>query len=475
MRHWLVAALVGALFAVVAACAVNPVSGRHQVALLSAEQEVDLGAREHPGILRQYGELQAPTVQRYVARVGRQLAARSHRPELTYHFTVLDSPILNAFALPGGYVYVTRGLLAELNNEAELAGVVGHEIGHVTARHGVTRYTQQAGYQLLRGVAVLLEPGLANWTQLSDLAFTATVRGYGRKEELQADELGLEYAAAAGYDTGQLHHFFETLQRQERDADGGGFHGLFATHPETAERIARMRALERANPGGKQVGRSAYLRAIDGIPVGPSPDQGRVMKNRYLNVRHDVGLTIPGGWQARTARGRLLLTPRGGGVAWEVQMRTARAGETSQTVMKGLLAKVGSQVKPAWSRHPHGAQVVDVEATVDSKPVGVRITAWVHQGHVAVVTAIAPRTSFDRIAPAFDRITVTLAPLTAGEMRLARPLHLRIQRAKAGTTFAALAEVDPTPGHDGKWLSFFNGYNGAARPRANDLVKVIAP
>ena len=475
MRRWFVAALVGALLAVVTACAVNPVTGRHQVALLSTEQEVALGAKEHPGILEEYGEFQAPAVQRYVAQVGRQLAARSHRPELTYHFTVLDSPILNAFALPGGYVYVTRGLLAELNNEAELAGVVGHEIGHVAARHGVTRYTQQAGYKLLRGVALALEPGLANWTQLSDLAFTATVRGYGRKEELQADELGLEYAAAVGYDTGQLHHFFETLQRQGRDADGGGFHGLFATHPETADRIARMRALEAEHPGGKQVGRAAYLRAIDGIPVGPSPDQGRVVDNRYLNVRYDLSLTIPGGWQARTARGRLLLTPRGGGVAWEARMRTARAGETTQTVMAELLAKVGSNAKPAWSRHPHGAQTVDVEATADSKPVGVRLTVWVHQGHVAVVTAIAPRISFDRIAPAFDRITATLAPLTPHEAALARPLHLRVQRATAATTFADLAKVDPTPGHDGRWLSLFNGYGGAPRPRANDLVKVIAP
>ncbi len=471
MGRWLVAAA----FVVVAACAVNPVTGRRQVALLSTEQEVDLGAREHPEILQQYGELQAPAVQQYVARVGRQLAARSHRPGLTYHFTVLDSPVLNAFALPGGYVYVTRGLLAELNNEAELAGVIGHEIGHVTARHGVTRYTQQAGYQLLRGVALLLEPGLANWTQLSDLAFTATVRGYGRKEELQADKLGLEYAAAAGYDTSQLHHFFETLERQERDADGGGFHGLFATHPETAQRIERMRALERANPGGKLVGRSAYLRTIDGIPVGPSPDQGRVVNHRYLNVRHDVGLTIPAGWQARTARGRLLLTPRGGGVAWKARMRTGRAGETSQTVMQGLLAKLNSQAKPHWSRHPHGAQVVDVEATANGKPVGARITVWVHQGHVAVVTAIAPRASFDRIVPAFDRITATLAPLTRREAAMARPLHLRVQRAKAGTTFAILAEVDPTPGHDGRWLSYFNGYDGAPSPRGGDLVKVIAP
>ncbi len=471
MRRWLIAAtLVAAL-----ACAVNPVTGRHQVALLSTEQEVALGAREHPEILKQYGALQAPAVQRYVAQVGRELAAVSHRPNLTYHFTVLDSPILNAFALPGGYVYVTRGLLALLNSEAELAGVIGHEIGHVTARHGVTRYTQQAGYQLLRGLAIALEPGLANWTQLSDIAFTAAVRGYGRKEELQADELGLEYAAAAGYDTGELHHFFEALQRQERDAGGGGFHGLFATHPDTATRIQRLRALERQHPGGKRVAREVYLRAIDGIPVGPSPEEGRVVARRYFNLRHDVGLTIPAGWEARTARNRLLLTPRGGGVAWEARMRTARPGETSETVMQALLAKLGSPVKGRWTRHPHGAQVADVEATAEGKAVGVRITTWVHQGHVVVVTAIAPQASFARIAPAFDRISTTLAPLSPREERAARPLHLRVQPATAETTFATLVKVDPTPGHDGRWLSYFNGYGGAVRPRPGDLVKVIAP
>ncbi|NCO58611.1 MAG: M48 family metalloprotease [Deltaproteobacteria bacterium] len=471
MARWPLAAL----FVLVAACAVNPVTGRQQVALLSTAQEVDLGAHEHPAILAEYGELQAPAVRDYVARVGQGLAARSHRPGIAYHFTVLDSPILNAFAIPGGYVYVTRGLLAELNNEAELAGVIGHEIGHVTARHGVTRYTQQAGYQLLRGVALMLEPGLANWTQLSDLAFTATVRGYGRNEELQSDELGLAYAAAAGYDTGQLHHFFETLQRQERDADGGGYHGLFATHPETQARIERLRGLERANPGGKEVGREAYLQAIDGITVGPSPDEGRVVEGRYLNVPYDVALTIPGGWQARTARGRLLLTPRGGGVAWEAQMRPAQAGENSETVMRQLLAQVGSPARPAWALHPHGAQVVDAAASAAGKPVGVRITTWVHQGHVTVVTALAPAGAFARLAPAFDQITATLAPLTASEIQRAQPLHLRIQRAQAATSFAALAGSDPTPDHDPTWLSFFNGYGGAPNPRAGDLVKVIAP
>ncbi|RMF85894.1 MAG: hypothetical protein D6739_03885, partial [Nitrospirae bacterium] len=415
---WLLALLAAA------ACAVNPVTGKRQIALLSEAEEVALGAREHPQILEQYGRLEAPAVQAYVARVGRELAARSHRPDLTYHFTVLDSPILNAFALPGGYVYVTRGLLAALNDEAELAGVLGHEIGHVTARHGVTRYTQQAGYQLLKGLAVLLEPGLANWTRLSDLAFTAAVRGYGRKEELQADALGLEYAAAAGYDTRELHHFFEYLEHTERDAGRGGFHGLFATHPETAQRIARLKRLEGEHPGGTRVAREPYLRAIDGIPFGPAPAEGRVVGRRYLNPRYDVALRIPAGWQARTARGRLLLVPRGGGVAWEARMRTARPGEDSTSVMRARLAKLGVQAQPRWLPSPHGAQGVRLQARAGGRPVGVSLAAWVHQGQVVEVTAVAPAASFDRIATAFDAITRTLRPLPPHLRRLAAPLYV---------------------------------------------------
>ncbi|MGD2064031.1 MAG: M48 family metalloprotease, partial [Nitrospirota bacterium] len=432
-------AVVGLLLTIVVACAVNPATGQHQLSLLSESREIALGAQEHPNIVAEYGALEVPALARYVERVGQALVRVSHRPHLTYRFTVLDSPILNAFALPGGYIYVTRGLLAELNNEAELAGVVGHEIGHVTARHGAQRYTHAAGYQLLKGLAVALQPGLANWTRLSDLAFSAAVSGYGRGNELQADELGLEYAAAVGYDTGQLDHFFETLLREERDAGQGGFHGLFASHPDTRRRIERLRARAAELPGGSRVERVAYLKAIEGIPFGPSEDEGRVVAGTYLNRGFDVAVQVPGGWQVQTARGRLALRAPDAKLGWQASLRATRAGETSDTVMAAFLRQIGAQVQPRPLPRPRDARQVDLQVTSDGSPLTLQVTTWVRSDTAVTAFAFGDPETFARDSRRVEAITASLAPLTPGQRRQAAPERLRLHAVQRGETFAGLA------------------------------------
>jgi predicted Zn-dependent protease len=468
-------AVVGLLLAVVVACAVNPVTGQHQLSLLNESQEIALGAQEHPGILDQYGALEAPSLERYVDQVGQRLVRVSHRPHLTYRFTVLDSPILNAFALPGGYIYVTRGLLAELNNEAELAGVVGHEIGHVTARHGAQRYTQAAGYQFLKGLAVALQPGLANWTQLSDLAFSAAVSGYGRANEFQADQLGLEYAAAAGYDTGQLHHFFETLLREERDAGQGGFHGLFASHPETRQRIERLRARAAEVPGGKRVERPAYLKAIAGIPVGPSEYEGRVVAGDYLNPGFDVAVQVPSGWQVQTARGRLALRAPDGELSWQASLRAAQSGESNDAVMAAMLRQIGAQAEPRPLAQPSGALQVELPVTADGAPLALQVTTWVSRDTAVTVLAFGEPETFARNTHSLAAITASLTPLTADQRRQAAPERLQLHTVRTADDFASLARRYPGDARDAAWLSYFNGYDGRPSPRPGDLVKVVTP
>jgi len=473
-RSWRHAAQALVLLGVIA-CAVNPVTGEHQLSLLSEAQEVALGSQEHPNILSEYGARETPALTRYVERVGEGLVRVSHRPHLTYHFTVLDSPILNAFALPGGYIYVTRGLLAELNNEAELAGVVGHEVGHVTARHGAQRYTQVAGYQLLKGLAIALQPGLANWTQLSDLGFSAAVSGYGRSNEFQSDQLGLEYAAAAGYDTGQLHHFFETLLRQERDAGQGGFHGLFASHPDTRERIQRLRARAAELPGGSRVERPAYLHAVEGLPIGPSDDEGRVVGGVYLNRRFDVAVQIPTGWQTHTARGRLAIQSTQGDLGWQASLRAAQAGETSASVMAAFLKQAGAQAEARPEARPTGAQQIDLQVASEGKPLSLRVTTWVGRGVALTMLAYGKPEAYARNQGSLAAITASLAPLTAAQRQQVAPEHLGLHLVRGGENFATLAGTSPADGRDAVWLSYFNGYAGQAQPRPGDLVKVVEP
>jgi predicted Zn-dependent protease len=198
-------------------CAKNPVTGGKDFVLMSEQQEIQMGAQAHKDVMKEYGMLENPQLQAYVTRVGKALAAKSHRPNLDWHFTVVDSPEVNAFALPGGYIYVTRGIMAYLNSEAELAGVLGHEIGHVTARHGVRQQSAATAAGLGAILGSILVPGLDNQagaTLLQQLS-QSLIAGYGREHELESDRLGAEYLAKTAYNPQAMVEVIGVLKNQE--------------------------------------------------------------------------------------------------------------------------------------------------------------------------------------------------------------------------------------------------------------------
>src|SRR3989344_796841 len=198
-----------------AGCAMNPVSGTPDLVFMSESSEINIGSQNDAKIRKQYGVYDNPELQAYVEQVGQKLAALSHRPGLTYHFTVLDSPEVNAFALPGGYIYITRGILAYLNSEAELAAVLGHEIGHVTARHGVRQYTAATATGFV-GAIIGVATGIGATQDLFNNVFgNAILSGYGRDHELESDRLGAEYLARAGYDPQAIIQVIGILKNQE--------------------------------------------------------------------------------------------------------------------------------------------------------------------------------------------------------------------------------------------------------------------
>lgn len=265
---------------------VNPVSGRTERTVIDERSEVAEGAKEHAQVLAEYGALADPRLQAYVDGVGQRLAAQSHRANLKWTFTVLDSPEVNAFALPGGYVYITRGILAYLDSEAELAGVVGHEIGHITARHGAQRATRQqnAGLGVLAAsvLGMVLESrgvgGAADLaSQLSQGVAAGYVAKYSREQESEADRLGAEYLARLRFDSQNMVDVIGVLKNQERfaadtavaegrAAAAGGGGGWLASHPSNDQRLADIRRVAAAYQGVyNDEGRERYLRAIEGV------------------------------------------------------------------------------------------------------------------------------------------------------------------------------------------------------------------
>jgi len=251
--------------------------------ILSSSQEEEIGRTAHEEILQRFGVLDSPSLQAFVARVGQRLVEEAEYTGFEYRFTALDAPEVNAFALPGGFIYVTRGLLTEANSEAELATVVGHEIGHVTSHHAAKQLTRAFGLQFLTLGLIALSPGgrehAAKWATLSTELFSRILLGYGREAELESDEKGIRYAFRAGYDARQMVNFFRILQLKARLA-GVGYHAFSATHPDTIERIDRARVLaEVIGPGAAaelRVAADEYKARLEGLPYGEKGSSKRL-------------------------------------------------------------------------------------------------------------------------------------------------------------------------------------------------------
>lgn len=249
-----------------AGCATNPVTGKREIRIFSDKEEVALGAQTRDTVFKQYGRLQDPALEGYVAGIGQRLAGVCDRRNLQYSFYVLDTDMVNAFAAPGGYIFVTRGILKSMSDEAELAAVLGHEIGHVVGRHSMKALEKQYGYQALLGIASAASGrDLSGLQQYSDFLAGALLAGYGRDNEFESDMLGTRYTAAAGYDAGGAASFFRKLEKME----GGGkkandLQKLFASHPPTKERIKKVEAQAAGLAAGAR-NEAAYAAAVKGL------------------------------------------------------------------------------------------------------------------------------------------------------------------------------------------------------------------
>lgn len=306
-------------------CATNPATGSQDLVMMSEQDEIALGKQAHQDILRQYSVYNDLELQNYVQYVGKKVAANSHRANLDYQFLVLDSPEVNAFALPGGYVYITRGLMAYLNTEAELAAVLGHEIGHVTARHAVRQHsaTQLTGIGAAIGsiIAESFIPGIssAGGQELVGVLGTAMLRGYGREHELEADRLGAEYLARSGYDPDAMlevigvlkdQELFEIKLAREENRQPRIYHGVFSTHPSSDTRLQEVvgyaRAIKDASSQSTFVGKTEYLQRIDGMVFGEGTDQGLLRGRDFYHGDMGFAMRFPAAWTVNNLPDRLV-------------------------------------------------------------------------------------------------------------------------------------------------------------------------
>ncbi|UCG89056.1 MAG: M48 family metalloprotease [Gemmatimonadota bacterium] len=285
----------------VSGCAVNPATGQRQLMLVSESQEIAMGQQADPGISAMFGLYDDPELQAYVSRLGDSLAATSERPHLPWTFRVVDDPIVNAFALPGGFIYVSRGIMAHFNSEAQLVSVLGHEIGHVTARHSASQMSEQQLAQLgLVAGAVIVPDVAAKYGGLAQQALGILFLKFSRDDERQADMLGFRYMTRVGYDPNEMPEVFAMLGRVTEAGGGRGLPVWLSTHPDPGDREQRINAMI-AESGqdftGTTVGERSYLLRIHGLIYGPNPREGFFRDQTFLHPDLEFQIRFPSGWQ----------------------------------------------------------------------------------------------------------------------------------------------------------------------------------
>lgn len=286
-------------------CATNPATGKKQLALISESEEIAMGRQADQEIVASLGLYPDEDLQKYVSDIGLALAAESERPDLPWAFRVVDDPIVNAFALPGGFIYVTRGILGHLESEAELATVLGHEIGHVTARHGVNRLSKAQLFNLGLVAGMIAKPGLQEVGGLLQQGMGLLFLKYSRDDERQADSLGLRYAVAEEYDPRRAPDVFRVLERVAERSGSGRIPNWLATHPDPAERQENLRAeieAMQADWSGSRVAHDPYLAKLDGMIFGPNPREGYFKDDRFYHPELRFVMEVPSGWKTQNTR-----------------------------------------------------------------------------------------------------------------------------------------------------------------------------
>lgn len=496
MKKTSLALILAVLLAACGTTVVNPVTGREERTVMDEQAEIAQGKAAHAQVLQEYGVYNNPAVQTYVNALGQRLAAHSHRTNLQWHFTVLDSPEINAFALPGGYVYVTRGIMAYMESEADLAGVIGHEIGHVTARHGAQRATSQqnAGLGVLAASilgAVLESQGVAGAGRMAGEVSQTVAAGhlasYGREQELQADGLGAEYLYRNQLNPNNMVDVIRVLKDQERFAadqakaqgrpapQGGGW---LASHPSNEQRLQMItQTAAQYQARGKvdysDEGRARYLDAIKGMAFGESASQGLTRGRNFYHPELGIALTAPVGWQVQNSADAVALVHPAGDAALVMRTVPPKAGKAHGDIIRSLFKPTQGRSEALTLNGLSATRFSGVRQNAQGQSAGIEATVVTGPGdHVYLLQSSAKDAqALQRARSLLREAEGSFRPLSAQDRAAAKPWVLRtVPLPKGG--FAELAKSSPLPNAEPQ-LRLINGLYSGGEAKPGQLVKAV--
>lgn len=478
--------LIGYLSAsifLVNSCAVNPVTGKKQVVLISEAQEIAMGKEADPQIIAQFGLYDNPNLQSFITEKGKAMAAISHRPNLAYEFKIVDSEVLNAFAVPGGYVYFTRGIMAHFNNEAEFAGVLGHEIGHITARHTVTQQTKAILSQIGLIGSMILVPQLGQFAEPLSQGLGILFLKFSRDAERQADELGVEYSSKIGYDAHEMAEFFHTLERKNTGNESTELPDFLSTHPNPGDRNVAVNKLaiewkQKLNLSNPAVNRDSYLRRIEGLIYGEDPKQGYLENNVFYHPVLKFQFPVPQGWNYQNTPQRVQMAPKDGRA---LMMLTMAPGSSLQEAANAVVQQNNLQVLESSQVNVNGlnaiAMAADVKPQQQQQQAVVRTLSYLIQynNNIFLMLGASSVNDFNNYSQYFTQTMKNFRQLTDAAKLNKLPERIRIKTVRQSGTLQQTLQSYNVKADRLEELAIVNGMNLTDRLAQGSLIKVIEP
>jgi predicted Zn-dependent protease len=467
-------------------CARNPVSGKRQVVLMSEEQELSMGKEADPQIIAQYGLYKDSSLQNFITAKGKQMAAISHRNNIDYQFRIVDSDVLNAFAVPGGYVYFTRGIMAHFNNEAEFAGVLGHEIGHITARHSVTQQRNALLGQIGLMASMVIKPQLAEFAEQASQGLSLLFLKFGRDAERQADQLGVEYSTKIGYDAAEMAGFFKTLQRKSTESGAGELPPFLSTHPDPGDRNV---AVAKSATEWKQqlkltnahVNRNSYLKGIEGLIYGEDPQQGFLENNVFYHPGLKFQFPVPQGWAYQNNPQSVQMAPKDGKA---LMMFTLVPGKSLQEAAETVLKQYNLQSRNSENITVNGLRAITMIADQvpqqqanqqqqQQEPVRTLNYIIEYGGNYYHIVGLSSGNDFSAYTPYFTNTMQGFRVVTDPSIINRKPERVRIKTANKAGTLEQQLQQHKVPAKRLEEMAILNGMALKNQLTAGTLFKVI--
>lgn len=449
---------------------------------MSTEQEIAMGKEADPQIIAEYGLYENAALQSFISEKGKQMAAISHRPEINYEFKIVDSEVLNAFAVPGGYVYFTRGIMANFNNEAEFAGVLGHEIGHITARHTVEQQRNSILGQIGLIGAMIVSPDLARFGEQVSQGLGLLFLKFGRDAERESDRLGVEYSSKVGYDAQQMAGFFNTLERS-RPVGSNELPDFLSSHPNPGDRNTAVAALatewkQKLNLTDPQVNRNTYLRRIEGLIYGEDPKQGFVENSVFYHPELKFQFNIPANWGFKNSPQMVQMAPKGGKA---IMNMTLLPGNSLQEAASNMLRQNGLQPIENRETTVNGLRAISIIADVapqqnQQQQQPIRTLSYVIQfgSLYYLIMGITHTNDFNNFAPSFQNTMQSFRELEDVAKLTKKPDRIRIKTVATTANLDQILRGYNTDPKRLEELAVLNGMRLKDRVEKGTLIKTVA-